>query len=48
VSVCGRSGPQGQQVRLVLLPVFAEHPTLVLVSLRTLQVRPVTFSLWPV
>ena len=41
-------GPSGQQVRLVLLPAFARQPTMVLVNLRTLHVRPVTFSMWPV
>lgn len=38
------SGDDGQQVRLICVPSFADTPTIVLVNLNTLNVHPITFS----
>eukprot|EP01114_Cavostelium_apophysatum_P022563 TRINITY_DN8203_c0_g1_i1.p1 TRINITY_DN8203_c0_g1~~TRINITY_DN8203_c0_g1_i1.p1 ORF type:complete len:487 (+),score=81.70 TRINITY_DN8203_c0_g1_i1:44-1462(+) len=37
-------GPDGQVVRIILLPAFAENPTAVLVNLHDLNVHPITFN----
>jgi DNA polymerase delta subunit 2 len=37
-------GPQGQRVRVIALPKFAETPTCVLVNLKDLSCHPITFS----
>jgi hypothetical protein len=37
-------GPDGQVVRLVLVPCFSKTGTLVLVNLHTLQCQPITFE----
>lgn len=37
-------GPQGQRVRVVLVPDFVEEHTVVLVSLDTLECRPIKFA----
>lgn len=39
-------GPGGQQTTLILVPSFAETATIVLVNLRTLEARPVSFKTW--
>ena len=38
------TGPKGQRVRTVLVPDFAVEHTCVLVSLDTLECRPITFA----
>jgi len=35
-------GNEGQRVRLLLLPSFADHPLFVLVNLKTLNVQPIS------
>lgn len=41
------AGPNGQKVRVVLVPSFAKSGTVVLLNLRTLQVQPISFSADP-
>lgn len=38
------TGPDGQIVRLIAVPSFHRDPTLVLVNLRTLECRPISFK----